>query len=498
MKFLSFFLIILTGFVTAVDKPNFVIFLVDDMGVMDTSVPFLTNESGKPVKHDLNKFYKTPAMEALAANGTRFSTFYANSVCSPTRASIMNGQSSARHKTTQFISPEKKNTGGNGPKSWNWAGLTKNDITLPKVMNEVGYKTIFSGKAHFAPIGKEGENPEVLGFDVNIAGCAFGAPGSYLGTKKFGNGMTGRAGRRAVPGLEKYHGKDIYLTEALTIEVNKEITKSVKEKKPFFTYMSHYAVHSPFEADPRFIKNYTNSSKSQRGEIFASMIEGMDKSLGDITAHLDKLGVAENTVIIFLGDNGSDAPLGKTHDISCSAPLRGKKGTHYEGGMHVPFIASWAKPSASSELQKKFPIKQGGIVTGDFANITDIFPTVLEMANVKHPENHTIDGESLTSYFAKQQGSRSQKFLMHFPHSHRSSYFTSYREGNYKLVYHYLPKKDGIKYELFDLKKDPYEEKNLADSDKSTLQRMLAAMNDELAKAEAQYPVKDGKELKPE
>ena len=364
-------------------------------------------------------------------------------------------------------------------------------------MSEAGYKTIFSGKAHFAPIGKEGENPEALGFDVNIAGCSFGAPGSYLGTKNFGKGQKKKQ-HRAVPGLEQYYGKDIYLTEALTIEVNKEITKAVQEKKPFFTYMSHYAVHSPFEADPRFIKNYANSGKGQRGEIFGSMIEGIDKSLGDIKTNLEKLGVAENTIIIFLGDNGTDAPIGNTHEVACSAPLRGKKGTHYEGGMHVPFIAAYAKPSANSKLQKKFPIKQGGIITSDFANMTDIFPTVLEIAEVKHPASHVIDGHSLTSYFAKQQGSRPQKFLMHFPHSHRSSYFTSYRESNFKLIYHYLPKKGGEKYELFDLAKDPYEQNNLASSDKNTLQRMLAAMNDELVKAEAQYPVKDGKDLKPE
>jgi arylsulfatase A-like enzyme len=485
-----------TSLLAAADKPNFVIFLVDDMGVMDTSVPFLTDKSGNPVKYDLNKFYKTPAMEDLASKGLRFSTFYANSVCSPTRASIMTGQTAARHKTTQFIKPETKNTGGNGPKDWNWAGLTSQHVTLPRIMQKAGYKTIFSGKAHFAPEGKEGENPEVLGFDVNIAGCAYGQPGSYYGKKNFGHGIKGRE-KRAVPGLEKYHGKDIFLTEALTLEVKKEISKAVKDDQAFFTYMSHYAVHSPFEADPRFVENYKNSGKDSRAQAFASMIEGMDKSLHDIQAHLEKLGVAENTVIIFLGDNGTDAPLGAIHKIACSAPLRGKKGTHYEGGMHVPFIAAWAKPSTTSELQKKFPITQG-IVTQDFADITDLMPTILEMADIKAPSNHTIDGYSLTSYFAKKEGARPQKFLMHFPHSHRSSYFTSYRQANFKLVYHYLAKNDD-KYELFDLEKDPYEQNNLANSDKNTLQKMLTAMKNELTKADAQYPVsKDDKVLKPE
>ncbi|MCM8530085.1 MAG: sulfatase-like hydrolase/transferase, partial [Lentisphaeraceae bacterium] len=207
----------------ASEKPNFIVFLIDDMGVMDTSVPFLTDKSGKPVTHELNKFYRTPAMEALAASGVRFSTFYANSVCSPTRASIMLGQTAARHKTTQWIKPESNNRGDFGPEKWNWEGLTPKDTTLPVVMKEAGYKTIFCGKAHFGPKGYDGEHPDRIGFDVNIAGCANGQPGSYYGKKNFGNGIPKRQ-LRAVPGLEKYHGKDIYLTEALTLEVNKEIS----------------------------------------------------------------------------------------------------------------------------------------------------------------------------------------------------------------------------------------------------------------------------------
>ena len=102
--------------------------------------------------------------------------------------------------------------------------------------------------------------------------------------------------------------------------------------------MSHYAVHSPFQSDTRFAENYVEERKGNLAN-FATMIEGMDKSLGDLLDHLDELGVAENTLVLFLGDNGTDAPVGGTHEISCAAPLRAKKGTHYEGGMRVPFIA---------------------------------------------------------------------------------------------------------------------------------------------------------------
>ena len=491
-RFFYTLLLFLAAVLPAAEKPNILIFIVDDMGVMDSSQPFLTDKNGKAVKHPLNNFYKTPAMEALAARGVSFTHFYANSVCSPTRASLMNGQYSARHKVTQFISPEKKNA---GPKGWRWSGLNSKDITMPKLMQAAGYTTIFSGKAHFAPIGKEGEDPTKLGFDINIAGCAFGRPGSYLGTDDFGHANP-KQRKRAVPGLKQYHGKDIFLTEALTLEINKALTTAVEKKKPFFAYMSHYAVHSPFQSDKRFAKNYTDSGKAKSAQAFATLIEGMDKSLGDIIKHLETLGVAENTLVMFIGDNGSDAPLGATHGYSSSAPLRGKKGTHYEGGMRVPFIAAWAK-TADNEQQKKTVIKPG-LIDDEFATICDVFPTVLAIAGAKNPETHKLDGQDIRKFFAGEKGFHKQEFLMHFPHGHRSSHFTAYREKNLKLIYHYKAKTADKRYELFDLSKDPYEKDNIAQKNPEKLQFMLKRMKEKLADSNAQYNEQDGKALVPE
>ena len=107
------------------DRPNIMIFLVDDMGVMDTSVPFLTDESGSPKRYPLNDYYRTPGMERLASQGIRFNQFYAMSVCSPTRISILTGQNAARHRSTNWINPSSDNAGTFGPKNWNWAGLEK-------------------------------------------------------------------------------------------------------------------------------------------------------------------------------------------------------------------------------------------------------------------------------------------------------------------------------------------------------------------------------------
>ena len=162
---LSFFLLLSLNCIIAQSAtkedtaPNIVVFLVDDMGLMDTSVPFLMDTKGNIVSYPLNNYYKTPNMEILANQGVRFTNFYAHSVCSPTRTSILTGQNSARHGVTNWIKSEDNNRNEFGPTNWNWKGLTKESITLPRVLQQKGYKTIHVGKAHFGPFKSEGENP---------------------------------------------------------------------------------------------------------------------------------------------------------------------------------------------------------------------------------------------------------------------------------------------------------------------------------------------------
>jgi len=475
-------------------KPNILVFLVDDMGVMDTSVSFLSDESGTPVRHPLNRLFKTPNMQRLADQGIRFERFYANSVCSPTRVSIMTGLSSARHRTTQFIKPESNNAGKFGPQDWRWQGIAKGDQTLPARLRAAGYRTIHAGKAHFGPIDSFGSLPQNFGFDVNIAGCAFGLPGSYYGTENFGNGIPKRQ-RRAVPGLEKYHGQDIHLTEATTREMRAAVTAAVQAEQPFFAYLSHYAVHSPFQSDKRFAANYADANhpagsgaKAQRplpkpAKAFATMIEGMDKSLGDMLDHFEELGVANNTLVLFLGDNGSDAPLGGTHEIACAAPLRGKKGTHYEGGLRVPFIAAWAKPDAGHGNQKALPIPQGKHSRA-VGRVYDLFPTIAALTGATF--EGTVDGVDLAPALTGKKQPDAANFLMHFPHDHRSDYYSIWIEGDFKLVYHYH-RKAGERCELFDLASDPTEAKNLAASKPEKRKAMVKALAAALTDADAQY-----------
>lgn len=140
-------------------RPNIIVFLVDDMGVMDSSVPFLTQRNGVPEVHPLNRFYRTLHLEELSRRGTRFSTFYAQSVSSPSRVSLLTGQNAARHGTTNWIQSESNNRTPYGPHRWNWRGLTCRSVVYPRLLQQAGYRTIHVGKAHFGPMGSEGENP---------------------------------------------------------------------------------------------------------------------------------------------------------------------------------------------------------------------------------------------------------------------------------------------------------------------------------------------------
>lgn len=489
---------LLTAFsASAQDRPNIIVFLVDDMGLMDTSVPFVVDANGQPQTQLLNSWYHTPNMERLAHQGIRFSTFYAQSVSSPSRTSIMTGQNAARHRTTNWINAETNNRNTYGPMEWNWDGLTHDNFIFPKVLHEAGYRTIHVGKAHFGRMNSEGEDPKNLGFDVNIAGSSIGHPGSYYGEEGYGWIKGNRT--RAVPDLEAYHNTPTFLTDALTMEAEKEIEKAVKEGKPFYLNMAHYAVHDPFMTDARFLWRYENSGKSARAQAFATLIEGMDQSLGVIMDKLEALGIAENTFIIFLGDNGGDAPLGEAADHGSSAPLKGKKGSEYEGGVRVPFIAGWAHPNAANTFQQSYPVAQNTIQT-QMGTVMDIYPTVLSIAGVDVPNGYILDGSDLKQLMTGQRDKKHRDdFLMHFPHDHRCSYFTTYRQGDWKLIYYYHPEDpQHPTCTLFNLTTSPFELQDLAQAHPHKVKSLFRKMVRRLELENALYPVdKDGNELRP-
>lgn len=459
-------------------QPNLLFFLVDDMGWQETSVPFHSQTT------QLNRDYHTPNMERLVkSGGMLFTNAYASAICSPSRTSLMTGQNAARHGVTCWtlrkdVSPEKAPPAFSSA-DWPLNGLqpvgsniphSVESVTLPQLLRKAGYKTIHAGKGHWGAQGTPGADPANLGFDVNIAGSYMGGPGSYYGQKNFSAAWRNGGNIWDIPGLEKYHGKDINLTEAITREAIGAITKTVKEdQKPFYLYMSHYAIHAPWEPDTRFLDRYKDKpayQKPQNKAMLASMIESMDKSLGDLMDALDRLGVADHTIIVFLSDNGSER--------ACQAnlPLRGWKTSAYEGGSRVPMIV-------------KFPgITKPGVRSTSPVIIEDVFPTFLEWAHVK--EIPATDGVSFADLVRRPQIDRSRRPLFwHYPNFYGNPPFSAVRLGDLKLIYWYMTKK----FELYNLKTDLSEKTNLAERKPDDVKRLAKLLGSHLRNVHARRPL---------
>ena len=328
-------------------RPNLVLFLVDDLGWQDTSVSM----SGEP--SPFQKIYHTPNLQKLAARGVRFSNAYASApVCTPTRTAILTGKAPARTNITywtlhkdQDTSRERKDVAA---PNWQVNGLQPGDHeTLPEVLRAVGYRTIHVGKAHFGVHETPGADPKQLGFDVNIAGHASGAPGSYYGEHHFR--VAGRQGQSPakprspwdVPGLEPYHGQDIYLTEALAAEASHAIAMTLREGEPFFLNFAPYAVHTPIMLNKRHSKGYGMLDETERA--YATMIESVDAALGVLLETLEEWDALDNTVIVFHSDNGGlsahargMAP-NRTKRHHHNAPLRSGKDRRTKGARGFPW-----------------------------------------------------------------------------------------------------------------------------------------------------------------
>lgn len=489
----------------AAQQPNIVLFLVDDMGWQDTSVPFHAERTA------FNDHFYTPGMERLARQGVCFTNAYSAAVCSPTRTSIMTGQNPVRHHVTNWTLWQDKDQSGQtdrlrSPRNWCVNGLQPDTTTLPMLLRRAGYRTIHCGKAHWGVHGTPGSDPCNLGFDVNIAGHAAGGPGGYQGKTFYGNDENGAyTPPWGVPGLEKYHGTDTHLTDALTIEALKEIDKSVADGKPFYLYMSHYVVHVPIQEHRPYVARYrgkcykdTDITIPENEACYASMIQGMDVSLGAILDKLEKLGIAENTLVVFYSDNGGLSehergvtPRG-TGPNTHNWPLRDGKGSAYEGGTRVPAIMSWAVPSENAPCQKRVPIRSG--LRCEVPVICeDIVPSILSWAGAGDliSELKGLDGHDITKLLnGSPAADPDRAFLFHYPHmwgpiGDGYQPHSAIRIGEWKAIYFYEPRK----WELYHIRQDIGEEMDLSRENPDILRRLAACMRELHVKLGAQYPV---------
>lgn len=485
------------------NRPNILLFLVDDMGWQDTSLPFWNETT------PLNRLYETPNMERLANRGVKFTSAYACSVSSPTRVSLFTGMNAARHRVTNWTLQKNRSTDAKDNElqypAWNVNGFSPEQNTentcyakpLSQLLHDNGYYTIHCGKAHFGAIGTPAADPANIGFDVNIAGHAGGGLASYLGEQNYGNRTDGKPSSPfAVPGLAKYHGTDVFVTEALTREAMSALDARNKQQ-PFFLYMAHYAVHIPLDIDKRYHQKYLDKGMDSKEAAYAGLIEGMDKSLGDLMDYLDKNNLTENTVVMFMSDNGGLSAAGTGRGAIANQhnlPLNSGKGSAYEGGVREPMIVSWpgkAKPNT---------------VCDDYLIIEDFYPTILEIAGVKKLQvPQVVDGISFLPLIkgkgiasanqrSKKEAKRmaqadSRSLYWNFPNKWGASgpgigATAAVRKGDWKMIYYY---KTGKK-ELFNIKEDIGELHDRAASEPALVTKLSADLGAFLRKSQAQRP----------
>lgn len=398
--------------------PNIVFILIDDLGWMDVSCYG-------------SEYYETPQIDSLAQSGALFSDFYtAAPVCSPTRASILTGKYPARIGLTGIIPRVPP--------------LQREELTIAERLKSAGYVTAMMGKWH---LGGPGYLPEDQGFDINIGGTHAGMPLDY-----FYPGWEGENKVHSAKGSVPITGKEgEYLTDRLTDEAVDFIRSS--KDKPFFLYLSHFAVHTPIQAKGEYVNKYRKKSNiryTQRNPIYAAMIESVDDSVGKVLHALKEVGVDENTVVIFTSDNGGLSTWDDTNTPATNnAPLLGGKGYLYEGGIRAPLIVRW--PGVVNPGIK--------IDTPTISN--DLFPTMIEMAGFKPTSGEEIDGCGLTALLQGVALER-EALYWHYPHRDIDAARPGgvIRRGDYKLIEFY----DDHSVELYNLKTDIEESVSLAET----------------------------------
>lgn len=395
------------------DRPNIVFILIDDMGWTDLGC------MGSP-------FYETPNVDRLAREGMRFTQAYAAcTVCSPTRASIMTGKYPARLHLTDWIPGEKHPKAKLLLPDWT-KRLPPEEVTIAEVLKGAGYATASIGKWHLGPPECF---PERQGFDVNRGGCDKGQPPSYFSPYR-------------IPTLED-GPKGEYLTDRLTDEAVKFI--GANKERPFFLYLPHYGIHNPLQAKPDLIEKFKAKVKpgaEHANATYAAMIASVDESVGRVLATLDELKLAEKTLVVFTSDNG-----GLLKNTS-NKPLRAGKGSAYEGGVRVPLVVRWpGVVGAGRECAAP-------VISPDW------FPTLAEAAGAKLDPAQPVDGANLLPLLRETGTFARDAIFWHYPHYHGGGAkpHGAVRKGDLRLVEFF----EDNRVELYDLKDDPGETKDLS------------------------------------
>lgn len=409
------------------EHPNVILIITDDQGYGDFGF------TGNP-------HVKTPVIDRFAGESVRFNNFYVSPVSAPTRSSLMTGRYSLRTGVRDTYN------GG--------AIMATEEITIAEVLKKAGYTTGQFGKWHL------GDNypsrPIDQGFDESLMhlGGGMGQPGDittyFKGDSSYFNPVLWHNGTR-----ESFVGycSDIFTDQAIGfIEKN--------SKKPFFCYLAFNAPHTPLQVPEKYFNIYkdidpstgfekdiqpqmTEKDKEDARKVYA-MVSNIDENVGKILKKLKDLNLAENTVVIFMTDNG---PQQRRY----VAGMRGLKGTVYRGGVRVPFLIRYP------------PLKKTNIDIETTAAHIDVFPTIAGICKVPLPENVKLDGVNLIPNIISEQKDMTERSLFFYWTRHSPELYNNIalQKGKYKLVGNTDYNSATDKFELFDIEEDPYEQKNL-------------------------------------
>ena len=447
--------------------PNVVVFLVDDLGIMDVGA------------YNPNTFYETPNVDRLASQGVRFTDAYAaNPVCSPTRYSIMTGKYPTRVAATNWFSGVRE--GRFRPAELN-GHMPLDERTLGQALRDQGYRTAYVGKWHLGPTPEYW--PEKRGFDVNVGGHNAGSPpGGYFAPYKNPRMESGPQGE--------------YLTRRFAEEAAAVIDEFAGE--PFLLYLAFHSVHTPLQAPEDLVRKYEEKAKRlgvadvdafadeeqvwpdakprkvrvvQNHATYAAMVESMDAAVGRVLAKLEELGLDDETIICFTSDNGglSTAEGSPTSNL----PFRGGKGWVYEGGIREPLLVRWpgvTEPGSTSSI----PVMS-----------MDLYPTLLNAAGAKPAEEQIIDGVDLLPLLRDGAPPDREALFWHYPHYSNQGGFPggAVRVGDWKLVERY---EDG-RVHLYNLRQDPGETRDLASENPDRVTDLRARLHRWYADTGAQF-----------
>lgn len=433
-------------------QSNVVLIVIDDLGWADLGCYG-------------SKYYRTPNLDRLAAEGMRFTQAYAACpVCSPTRTALMTGKYPARVHLTDYI------PGFDRVKTRRLAGpdflqqLPLEEVTIAERLREAGYATAAIGKWH---LGGEGYGPDKQGFGTAIGGVAAGSVRSHFAPYPTRDSA-------GLPGIEHAHEGE-YLADRLTAEAEKFMTAN--RERPFFLYLPHYAVHTPIQGKPQLVASYENRPPHglQRNPIYAAMIENMDESVGRILKKLDELKLADNTLVLFTSDNGGLATAEAPNTPATNnAPLREGKGYLYEGGIRVPLIARWPG------------VIKAGTISSTPVISCDLPLSIADACGTKMPE--AVDGVSLLPLLRGDGDLRRDALALfwHYPHysPQGGRPGSAIRQGDYKLIVFYEDKR----HELYDVEHDISENKNLAEDEPDRVRQMSRKLSQWLKSVDAAMP----------